>query len=107
MTRLIDMVVAKGRSVMHDGKVYGQHSRIMLPPNEAIRLEEMGFVLNISVVQDQLQDPDGGTGTPVVGPAGDGTGAAGDGSAGGDAGTATSNAAANNTTGKKTKRSGA
>ncbi|PWI81116.1 hypothetical protein DEO48_05335, partial [Enterobacter sp. CGMCC 5087] len=76
MTRLIEMVVTKGRSVVHDGKTYGQHSRIRLPPNEAIRLEEMGFVLALSVVRGLLHDPNGG------GSAGDDTGAAGDDSAG-------------------------
>ena len=94
MTRLIEMVVTKGRSVVHDGKTYGQHSRINLPPNEAIRLEEMGFVLDLSVVRGLLHDPDGGgsagggTGAAGDGSAGDGAGAAGDGSAGDGAGAA-------------------
>lgn len=101
MTRLIEMVVTKGRSVVHDGKTYGQHSRIMLPPNEAIRLGEMGFVLALSVVRNQLHDPDGG------GSAGDGAGAAGEGSACDGPGTATGNAGAKNTAGKNAKKTGA
>lgn len=103
MTRLIEMVVTKGRSVVHDGKTYGQHGRIMLPPNEAIRLEEMGFVLALSVVRGLLHDPDGaGDGTGA-----DGDSAEGDGSAGGGAGTATGKAEAKKTTGKNEKKSGA
>lgn len=131
MTRLTEMVVTKGRTVMHDGKTYGQHSRISLPPNEAIRLEQMGFVLAVSVVRGLLQDPDNSTGAVVGGSAGDGPGAAGDdsagdgtgatgdgsagdgpaaageGSAGDDAGTVTGKADAKNTTGKNAKKTGA
>ncbi|MHA0949562.1 hypothetical protein [Enterobacter ludwigii] len=111
MTRLIEMVVTKGRSVVHDGKTYGQHSRIMLPPNEAIRLGEMGFVLALSVVRNQLHDPDGGgsagAGAAGEGSAGDGAGAAGEGSAGDGPGTATGNAGAKNTAGKNAKKTGA
>lgn len=83
MSQLLEMVVVKGRTVVHNGKTYGQHSRISLPPDEAAHLEKMGFVLAVSVVQGLLRDPDGG------------------------AGTATSNDATQNTTGKNAKKSGA
>lgn len=118
MTQLHEMVVTKGRTVVHDGKTYGQHTRINLPPNEAIRLEVMGFVLAVSVVRGQLQDPDGG-GPVSDGSAGDGSGAAGDGSASDGSGAAgdgtgaaaagqkTSNAAAKNTEGRSAKKTGA
>ncbi len=107
MTQLLEMVVTKGHTVMHDGKTYGQHSRISLPPNEAIRLEEMGFVLALSVVRGLLQDPDDGAGSAGDGSVGDGAGSAGDGSAGNGADAATSKAETKNTTGKNAKKSGA
>lgn len=122
MTRLIEMVVAKGRSVDHDGKTYGQHSRIYLPPNEAIRLEDMGFVLAVSEVRNMLTDPDSagqssntgdGSGADDDDSAGGGAGAAGGGSADDGAGAVagagqkTNNAAAKNATGKNAKTSGA
>lgn len=107
MTRLIEMVVAKGRSVVHDGKTYGQHCRISLPPEEAVRLEEMGFVLSISVVRGLLQDPDDVAGEAGGGSAGDDSGPTGDDSVGDGAGAATGSADAKNTTGKNAKKTGA
>lgn len=71
MSKLLDMVVAKGRTVMHDGMTYNQNSRIRLPEDEASRLKAAGFVLSLSEVRGLLVDPDGG--------ADDGNGDGGDG----------------------------
>jgi len=107
MSTLLDMVVAKGRTVVHDGKTYGQHSRIRLSPEDAVRLEAMGFVLKVSVVRGLLSDPDdGGAGDHAGGgdddtdarSADDGTGTAGDSSA---------DTSASKTAGKNAKKTGA
>lgn len=58
MTKLSEMVVAKGRTVVHGGKTYEQHSRIHLYPVDAIRLEEMGFVLQVSAVRGMFSAPE-------------------------------------------------
>ena len=70
MTQLCEMVVTKGRTVVHDGKTYEQHSRVRLPEREAERLEAVGFVVSLATVRQALQDPaddethdDGGGGT--------------------------------------------
>lgn len=59
MIQLTEMVVTKGRTVIHDGKTYEQHSRVRLPEDEAERLQVAGFVMPLSTVRQALHDDAG------------------------------------------------
>ena len=59
MIQLTEMVVTKGRTVIHDDKTYEQHSRVRLPKDEAERLQAAGFVVPISTVRQALHDVGG------------------------------------------------